>query len=94
LSLTPHAPDVNPPIPGDFTCDSPVAGHPPPPVSDQAVSVYQRPTRQNNYKSGQGILVFDIDQTQVCAPINISEFQEGLRGFTGNLKTHSAYFHQ
>src|SRR5436190_19215065 len=48
---------------------------------------------QNNYKSGQGILVFDIDQGhKFVRRINIPEFQEGLRGFTGNLKTHSAYF--
>ena len=48
---------------------------------------------QNNYKSGQGILVFDIDQGhKFVRRINIPEFQEGLRGFTGNLKTHAAYF--
>src|SRR5262245_44707365 len=48
---------------------------------------------QNNYKFGQGILIFDIDQGhKFVRRIDVPEFQEGLRGFTGNLKTHSAYF--
>src|SRR6202790_3344727 len=48
---------------------------------------------QSNYKSGQGILIFDIDQGhKFVRRIDLPAFQEGLRGFTGNLKTHSAYF--
>src|ERR1700682_6170713 len=48
---------------------------------------------QSNYRSGQGILVFDIDQGhKFVRRIDIPSFQEGLRGFTGNLKTHRAYF--
>src|SRR5438094_2967341 len=48
---------------------------------------------QKNYRSGQGILVFDIDQGhKFVRRIDIPAFQEGLRGFTGNLKTHRAYF--
>src|SRR6202171_1576314 len=48
---------------------------------------------QKDYRSGQGILVFDIDQGhKFVRRIYIPAFQEGLRGFTGNLKTHRAYF--
>jgi DNA-binding beta-propeller fold protein YncE len=48
---------------------------------------------QSNYRSGQGILIFDIDQGhKFVRRIDIPAFREGLRGFTGNLKTHSAYF--
>jgi hypothetical protein len=48
---------------------------------------------QNNYRSGQGILIFDIDQGhKFVRRIDIPTFKEGLRGFTANLKTHSAYF--
>src|SRR5260370_17342817 len=48
---------------------------------------------QSNYRSGQGILIFDIDQGhKFVRRIDIRAFQEGLRGFTGNLKTHRAYF--
>ena len=48
---------------------------------------------QNNYRSGQGILIFDIDQGhKFVRRIDIPTFKEGLRGFTGNLKTHTAYF--
>src|SRR5258707_854980 len=48
---------------------------------------------QKDYRSGQGILVFDIDQGhKFVRRIDIPAFKEGLRGFTGNLKTHSAYF--
>src|ERR1041385_1323148 len=50
---------------------------------------------QNNYRSGQGILIFDIDNGhKFVRRIDIPSFKEGLRGFTGNLKTHSAYFSQ
>src|SRR5260370_4758287 len=48
---------------------------------------------QKNYVSGQGILVFDIDQGhKFVRRIDIPDFKEGLRGFTGSLKTHRAYF--
>jgi hypothetical protein len=48
---------------------------------------------QSIYKSGQGILIFDIDQGhKFVRRIDIPAFKEGLRGFTGNLKTHRAYF--
>src|SRR5258706_3286814 len=48
---------------------------------------------QNNYRSGQGILVFDIDRGhKFVRRIEIPAFKEGLRGFTGNLKTPSTYF--
>src|SRR6202171_6503834 len=48
---------------------------------------------QKNYVSGQGILIFDIDQGhKFVRRIDIPVFQEGLRGFNGNLKTHRAYF--
>ena len=48
---------------------------------------------QKDYRSGQGILIFDIDQGhRFVRRIDIPAFKEGLRGFTGNLKTHSAYF--
>src|SRR5258707_14218903 len=48
---------------------------------------------QKDYRSGQGILVFDVDQGhKFVRRIDIPAFKEGLRGFTGNLKTHSAYF--
>ena len=48
---------------------------------------------QKDYRSGQGILVFDIDNGhKFVRRIDIPAFSEGLRGFTGNLKTHTAYF--
>ena len=48
---------------------------------------------QKNYVSGQGILIFDIDQGhKFVRRIDIPDFKEGLRGFTGSLKTHRAYF--
>ena len=49
---------------------------------------------QKDYRSGQGILIFDIDQGHkfVQRRIDIPAFHEGLCGFTGNLETHSAYF--
>ena len=48
---------------------------------------------QKDYRSGQGILIFDIDQDhKFVRRIDVPAFQEGLRGFTGNLKTHRAYF--
>ncbi len=43
--------------------------------------------------TGPGILVFDIDQGhKFVRRIEIPAFQEGLRGFSGNFKTHRAYF--
>src|SRR5215472_19201394 len=48
---------------------------------------------QKEYVSGQGILIFDIDQNfKFVRRIDIPVFQEGLRGFTANLKNHCAYF--
>jgi DNA-binding beta-propeller fold protein YncE len=48
---------------------------------------------QKDYRSGQGILIFDIDDGhKFVRRIDIPAFKEGLRGFTGNLKTHTAYF--
>ncbi|MBI1898239.1 MAG: hypothetical protein HYZ57_09875 [Acidobacteria bacterium] len=43
--------------------------------------------------SGAGILIFDIDNGhKFVRRIDIPIFNEGLRGFAGNLKTHSVYF--
>jgi putative pyrroloquinoline-quinone binding quinoprotein len=48
---------------------------------------------QENYKSGQGILVFDIDDGhKFVRRIDVPDFSEGLRGFTPNLKTRRAFF--
>src|SRR5690242_4025244 len=48
---------------------------------------------QENYKSGQGILVFDIDDGhKFVRRIDVPDFKEGLRGFTPNLKTRRAFF--
>src|SRR5215471_13722176 len=48
---------------------------------------------QKEYRSGQGILIFDIDQGhKFVRRIDIPAFKEGLRGFTGSLKTRRAYF--
>lgn len=49
---------------------------------------------QGIYKEGPpGILVFDIDDGhKFVRRIPVPEFKEGLRGFTPNLKTHSAFF--
>jgi hypothetical protein len=48
---------------------------------------------QKDYRSGQGILIFDIDDGhKFVRRINVPAFEEGLRGFTGSLKTHRAYF--
>jgi DNA-binding beta-propeller fold protein YncE len=42
---------------------------------------------------GAGILIFDIDDGhKLVRRIDIPAFKEGLRGFAGNLKTHSVYF--
>jgi DNA-binding beta-propeller fold protein YncE len=43
--------------------------------------------------TGPGILVFDIDDGhKFVRRIDIPAFKEGLRGFSGNLKTHRAFF--
>jgi DNA-binding beta-propeller fold protein YncE len=48
---------------------------------------------QKEGRSGNGILIFDIDNGhKFVRRINIPIFEEGLRGFTGNLKTHSVYY--
>ncbi len=48
---------------------------------------------QTEGRGGTGILVFDIDNGhQFVRRIDIPIFQEGLRGFTGNAKTHCVYF--
>ena len=42
---------------------------------------------------GAGILIFDIDNGhKLVRRIDIPIFSEGLRGFAGNLKTHSVYY--
>lgn len=42
---------------------------------------------------GAGILIFDIDDGhKLVRRIDIPIFEEGLRGFAGNLKTHSVYY--
>jgi len=42
---------------------------------------------------GAGILVFDIDDGhKLVRRIDIPIFEEGLRGFAGNLKTHRVYY--
>ena len=48
---------------------------------------------QTEGRSGTGILVFDIDDGhKFVRRIDIPIFQEGLRGFTGSLKTHCVYY--
>lgn len=48
---------------------------------------------QTEGRSGNGILVFDIDNGhKLVKRIDIPIFKEGIRGFTGNLKTHSVYY--
>ncbi len=48
---------------------------------------------QQEGRSGNGILVFDIDDGhKFVRRIEIPIFEEGLRGFTGNLKAHSVYY--
>jgi outer membrane protein assembly factor BamB len=44
-------------------------------------------------RSGTGILIFDIDDGhKFVRRINIPIFEEGLRGFAGNLKMHRVYY--
>ena len=48
---------------------------------------------QTQGRSGAGILVFDIDDGhKFVRRIDIPIFKEGIRGFTGNAKTHCVYY--
>ena len=48
---------------------------------------------QTEGHSGNGIMVFDIDHGhRFVRRIEIPSFREGLRGFTGNAKTHRLYY--
>jgi len=48
---------------------------------------------QKEGRSGSGILIFDIDNGhKFVRRINVPIFEEGIRGFTGNLKTHAVYY--
>jgi DNA-binding beta-propeller fold protein YncE len=48
---------------------------------------------QEEGRSGTGILVFDIDNGhKFVRRIDVPIFKEGLRGFTGNLKTRRVYY--
>lgn len=48
---------------------------------------------QKEGRSEPGILIFDIDDGhKFVRRIDMPIFQEGLRGFAGNLKMHSAYY--
>ncbi len=48
---------------------------------------------QKEGRSGPGILIFDIDNGhRFVRRIDVPIFEEGLRGFTGNLNTHSVYY--
>jgi len=73
-------------------------------LSVAVMALGQSPTRRYLYmstpdasqkegRSGNGILIFDIDNGhRFVRRINVPIFEEGLRGFTGNLKTHSLYY--
>ena len=48
---------------------------------------------QEEGRSGNGILIFDIDDGhKLVRRIEVPSFQDGLRGFAGNLKAHSVYY--
>ena len=48
---------------------------------------------QREGRSAPGILIFDIDDGhKFVSRIDVPIFSEGLRGFTGNLKTDSIYY--
>ncbi len=48
---------------------------------------------QTEGRSGAGILIFDIDDGhRFVRRIDVPIFEEGLRGFTANAKTHSVYY--
>jgi hypothetical protein len=73
-------------------------------LSIAAMAFGQSPTKRYLYMStpdasqkegraGNGILIFDIDNGhKFVRRIDLPIFEEGLRGFTGNLKTHSVYY--
>ena len=44
-------------------------------------------------RSGNGILIFDIDNGhKFVKRIDMPIFEEGIRGFAGNLKNHAVYY--
>jgi outer membrane protein assembly factor BamB len=48
---------------------------------------------QNDGRSGEGILVFDIDKEHSFVKrIELPVFKEGIRGFTGSAATHCVYY--
>jgi hypothetical protein len=48
---------------------------------------------QTEGRSGAGILVFDIDDGhKLVKRIDVPNFEEGLRGFTGSARTHCVYY--
>src|SRR5215471_8617470 len=48
---------------------------------------------QEEGRSGNGILIFDMDNGhKFVRRIAIPIFEEGIRGFTGNLKMHRVYY--
>src|SRR5262245_53570676 len=48
---------------------------------------------QSEGRSGNGFLIFDIDNAhKLVRRVEIPSFKEGLRGFTGNAKTHRIYY--
>jgi len=48
---------------------------------------------QEEGRSGNGILIFDIDNGhKFVRRIDAPNFKEGIRGFTGNVKTHRVYY--
>ena len=48
---------------------------------------------QTQGRSGNGILIFDIDNGhKFVRRIDIPVFEEGIRGFAGNLKNHAVYY--
>lgn len=48
---------------------------------------------QTEGRSGSGILIFDMDDDfRFVRRIGIPHLEEGVRGFTGSLATHTAYF--
>src|SRR6266545_129081 len=73
-------------------------------LSIAVTALGQSPTRRYLYmstpdasqkegRSGNGILIFDIDNGhKFVRRINVPIFEEGLRGFAGNVKTHAAYY--
>ncbi len=74
------------------------------PLSPAAAAGSEPPTKRYLYlstpdgaqtegRTGDGILIFDLDDGHKLARrISIPIFKEGLRGFTGNLRTHCVYY--